>query len=581
MRCLLLFFIPALLLFNSCGHDAGKYRAAAKSHELYGYIDETGEYIIDPDFEVAWSFVRGTAVVKKSGKYGMIDKMGDWIVEPQYDSVIPFSADCFIIQKDSLFGFMAHGTGEIIIAPRYEQVYYYTDQLCVVQQGRALGVVNSKGKITCEPVLQDLRQMLGPLATVVQSDTSDEMQMLLSIIDGGAVKLGLLNQKGEYVTPCKYDEMFDDAQNGYYYPFIRAAEYVNDSTVGDVPVMVGTYGIVDTTGKILAEPQFNEMPVYGDGLFRVRVGEKYGFVDQTGKIVIAPQWEFAVAFSEGKAIVSDNSNSSIIDKKGNIIAANLGPGTGMYRFKNNRARCRSLDGRYGFMDTHGKRIIPPTFDVADDFENGCAIVSVNGKYGLIDTNGTMLIEPTYNFIFNLGDGYFQVKNAQGKAGVMTAKGESIIQMQYEDVFHLQSNYFMVDANGMNGCYSVSGQQIFPAVSGVQLFFVNGKSLVSKEGKFGMIDTTGKYIIQAEYDSIGYFFKGYATMRKSGVYGALDSTGKIIADAKYTELRPFVNGFAVFREKSKYGYLDINGKVAIEAKFEDAAVLVDPDRKEFE
>lgn len=573
--------IFVFLFLSSCGHEAGKYRGAVKSHDNYGYIDETGEFVIDPDFEVAWSFVRGTAVVKQDSKYGLINKFGDWIVEPAYDSVIPFSADCFIIQQDSMFGFMEHGTGKILIAPRYEQVYYYTDKLCVIQQGRALGVVNSQGKIACQPVLQDLRQMLGPLATVVQSDTSDEMAMLLSIIDGGAVKLGLINQRGEYVTPCKYDEMFDDAQNGYYYPFIRAQEFVNDSTVGDVPVMVGTYGIIDTAGKILSEPQFNEMPVYGDGMFRVRIGEKYGFADASGKVVIPAQWEFAVAFSEGKAIVSDNSNSSIIDKTGKTIAKNLGPGTGMYRFKNNRARCRSLDGRYGFMDPSGKRVIPPVYDVADDFEEGRAIISSNGKYGLIDTSGKLIIEPQYSFIFNLGDGYYQVKNDSGRAGVMNSDGDVIIQMQYDDVFHLQNNYFMVESNGMNGCYSLTGQQIFPAVSGTQLFFVNGKSLVTKDDLFGIIDTSGKYLVQPAYDSIGYFFNGYATVTRRGLFGAIDSAGKQIVEPRYTELRPFVNGLSVFREKSKYGFLDITGKVVIEAKFEDAGVLIDPDRRQFE
>src|SRR3989344_6969630 len=106
MRSTLLLFLPFLVLFNSCSHDAGKYRATAKLHDQWGFIDETGEFVIAPDYEVAWSFVRGTAVVKDDGKYGLIDKMGDWVVEPEYDSVIPFSSDCFIIIKDSAFGFV-------------------------------------------------------------------------------------------------------------------------------------------------------------------------------------------------------------------------------------------------------------------------------------------------------------------------------------------------------------------------------------------------------------------------------------------------------------------------------------------
>lgn len=580
MRYLFFFTCAIAVLLSSCSHEPGKYRATAKQHGQWGFIDETGEFVIDPEFDIAWSFIRGTAVVKEDGKYGLIDKKGDWIVEPQYDSVIPFSADCFIIIHDTLFGFMKHGSGEIIIPPQYEQVYYYTADLCVVQKGRALGVVRSDGTLACAPQLQDLREMLGPLATVVQSDTTDEMSMLMSIIDGGNVKLGLLNSRGEFVTPCKYDEIFDDVMSGFYYPFIRAQEYVNDSVIGDVAVMIGKYGIVDTTGKIMSEPMFDEMPVYGDGMFRVRIGSKYGYADTSGKVVVPPKWEYAVAFSEGKAIVSDNSNSSIIDKTGKVIAENLGPGTGMYRFNSGRARCRSQDGMYGYMDATGKRIIPPTFDAADDFSDGVAIVSKNGYYGLIDTLGNFLIESEYRFLFDLGDGFFKVTDTIGNSGVVNAKGDIIIPLQYGDVFHLQKNYFMVENEFMSGCFDITGKQIFPTESEVQIFFVSGQSLVASKGYYGLIDTTGKYLVEPVYDSIGYFFYGYTTMMKDMLYGAIDSTGKVVVEAKYRILRPFVNGFAVFQEDETFGYLNTQGEVAIEARFEDAGVLVDPDRVTF-
>ncbi len=575
---IIIFFVS--LLFISCGQDAGKYRAAVKLHDQYGYIDETGEFVIDPDFDEAWVFIHGSAVVRADGKYGLIDKMGDWIVEPEYDSVFPFSPDCFMIIQDSLYGFVEHGTGKILIAPQYDMVYNYTMDLCVVQKGRALGVVNSKGVLTCSPQLQDLKEMYGPCAIVVQSDTADEMQMLLSIIDGGAVKVGLLSSEGEFVLPCKYDEIFDDVANGFYYPFLRSAEYTNDSVIGDIPVLVGTYGIVDTNGRILSEPMFEEMPVYGDGMFRIKLNGTYGFADASGKVVIPPQWEFAVAFSEGKAIVSMNSNSSIIDKTGKVLATNLGDGTGMYRFFNNRARCRSNDGLYGYMDQTGKRVIAPTYDSGDDFSEGVAIVGKGNHYGLIDTAGNFLIQPEYEFIYNLGSGLYKVKDSDGKTGVLNNKGEVIIAKEYDDVFHLQQNYLMVEKGYLSGCFDITGKEIYPATSPLQLLFVEGKSLVYNETKTGLIDTTGKYIVPLEYDSIGYFYNGFTTVTKNGVYGAIDSTGKVIIEAKYTTLQPFVNGFAVFRHKGKFGYVNSKGEEIISAQFDDAGVMVDPENQKF-
>jgi hypothetical protein len=567
-------------LLVSCGTDAGKYRAAVKIHDQYGYIDETGEFVIDPDFDEAWVFIHGSAVVKRGGQYGLIDKMGDWIVEPEYDSVFPFSPDCFMIIQDSLYGFIEHGTGKVLIAPQFDMVYNYTMDLCVVQKGRALGVVNSKGVLMCPPQLQDLKEMYGPCAVVVQSDTSDEMQMLLSIIDGGAVKVGLLNNKGEFVLPCKYDEIFDDVNNGFYYPFVRAAEYSNDSVIGNVPIMIGLYGIADTNGLVLSEPMFEEMPVFGDGMFRIRINGKYGFADAEGKVVIQPQWEFAVAFSEGKAIVSMHANSSIIDKKGNILAGNLGDGTGMYRFFSNRARCRSNDGQYGYMDATGKRVVPPTFDSGDDFQDGAAIIGKGNKYGLIDTAGNFIIEPEYDFLYNLGDGLYKVKDSEGNAGVINNKGKVIVAKEYDDVFHLQQNYLMVEKDFMSGCFDLSGKEIYPATSPIQIFFVEGKSIVYNETKAGLIDTTGKFLVPLEYDSIGYFYNGFTTITKNGVYGAIDSTGKVVVEAKYTTLQPFVNGYAVFRHQGKFGYVNSKGEEVISAQFDDAGVMVDPEKQQF-
>lgn len=576
-----LIVILCATLFASCDNTRGKFLAAAKIHGAYGYIDETGKFIIDPEFDYAWSFIRGGAVVKQEGHYGMIDKNGDWIIEPVYDSVIPFSSECFIVIKDSVFGFAQHGTGKEIIPPRYEQVYYYTNNLCAVQKGRALGIVNDQGQIVCEPILQDLKEMNGKMAIVIQSDTANEMDMLWNLIGEGNLKRGLINSKGEFVTPCKYDEIFNDASNGYYYPFIRDSRYTNDSVVNDIPVMIGTFGIIDSTGKILTEPVYNELPVYGDGMFRIKSGDKYGYADLTGTVIIPPKWEFAVAFSEGIAIVSANGNSSIIDQKGHTIQSNLGPGTGMYRFMNGLARCRSLDGKYGYMNKKGVRIIPTVFDAADDFTDGYAIVSRDNLYGVIDTSGKFVIDAEYQFIYYLGDGFFQIKNESGRAGVISSIGELVIQPNFDHIFHLQKNYFMVEANGLSGCYDITGKQIYPAASQMQLFFVQGRSLISKDGKTGMIDTTGKYIFPADYDSIGYFFNGYATIYRNGVYGAADSTGKIIVPPRYTELRPYLNGYAVFRKKGKFGFVDSNGNVISEPEYEDLGAFVNPDRLKFE
>lgn len=61
----------------------------------YGFIDTTGDLVIEPRFDEAADFSEGLAVVgiteNNVTKWGYIDRTGAWVIEPQFDIVGPFS----------------------------------------------------------------------------------------------------------------------------------------------------------------------------------------------------------------------------------------------------------------------------------------------------------------------------------------------------------------------------------------------------------------------------------------------------------------------------------------------------------
>ena len=64
----------------------------------YGYIDKTGKYAINPQFDVAGEvFVDGLTIVRTgdsvTGKWGYIDKTGKYVVNPQFDMAYGFMND--------------------------------------------------------------------------------------------------------------------------------------------------------------------------------------------------------------------------------------------------------------------------------------------------------------------------------------------------------------------------------------------------------------------------------------------------------------------------------------------------------
>jgi hypothetical protein len=57
----------------------------------YGYIDNKGNVIIKPQFELALDFREGLAAVRKNVKMGYISKRGELVIEPKFYEAGSFS----------------------------------------------------------------------------------------------------------------------------------------------------------------------------------------------------------------------------------------------------------------------------------------------------------------------------------------------------------------------------------------------------------------------------------------------------------------------------------------------------------
>ena len=55
----------------------------------------------------------------------------------------------------------------------------------------------------------------------------------------------------------------------------------------------GKYGFIDTTGKVVIEPQYDHVweDFYKNNYAIVEINGKYGVIDKTGKFVIEPKYD--------------------------------------------------------------------------------------------------------------------------------------------------------------------------------------------------------------------------------------------------------------------------------------------------
>lgn len=80
-----------------------------------------------------------------------------------------------------------------------------------------------------------------------------------------------------------------------------------------------SWGFVDSQGKIIIEPKFEEAFNFHDGLAKVRLNGYFGFIDPTGKLVIPNKFESAEHFHNGVAIAKNGGFSFYINKKGETL----------------------------------------------------------------------------------------------------------------------------------------------------------------------------------------------------------------------------------------------------------------------
>ena len=118
----------------------------------YGFIDESGNMVIDPRFDSASDFSEGLAAVcigrgcqdhrenQKDAKWGFIDKKGANVIPVQFSRVLDFNEGLAGVclgcgaGKDGKWGFIDSSSNYVII-PRYDAVWPFLGGLAQIRLG--------------------------------------------------------------------------------------------------------------------------------------------------------------------------------------------------------------------------------------------------------------------------------------------------------------------------------------------------------------------------------------------------------------------------------------------------------------
>ena len=332
-------------------------------------------------------------------------------------------------------------TGEFIIPPRFfdmeglEGAENFSEGLAAAtlpeaedEEGFSLyGYINRTGSMVIEPKFYGAHAF------------SDGIAVVESYSNEGTI-FAFINKQGDII--------FEHPQ----------AYEAYDSSEGLAAININSlWGFIDSTGRLVIEPQFPMVGRFSNGLAPAiqcgsrRAGQyrdQYGYIDHTGRFVIQSQFVDAEPFSEGLAAVKVGGNE-------------YGDG-----------------GQWGYIDTSGQFAISPQFNdtlgTTSPFSEGLAAVTIpdsrfgyNGKTGYIDRTGHFVIPAQ----FNSGAGSF----IEGLAyvGVMFEKEQKGRQISNPPPSNL------------------SAQQLMN-------LFLEREPLYSG-GKFGYINKQGHFVWEEKYD----------------------------------------------------------------------------------
>lgn len=354
LKILIFCLLTAIVNVSVAQKGNGKILIHAGVGDKAGFIDLKGKWIINPQFENVKQFQdNGLAGVMLNGKWGWIDKTGKMVIEPKYDDIDDFKNGLAQVKLNDETYFVDENGNQVDWHPAY----------------------NSYG--------------------LAQTEKFDECDYIY----------GLVDRTGKTIIEPRFS---------YIGSFSNGLAPVKSNGTWDSDIYCG-YGYIDTTGKMTIAAIYDYAESFTqNGLARVEIRGKWGLIDTAGKNVIEPQFAYAFPLHRGYSILSDSINW---DDYYTHIFGNVDSTGKIYEFDNKyelsdfNSICYEdetddelfgvkFNEKWGFIDNKGMIVIRPQFD-----EIGSALfstseppiaVKINDKWGHIDRNGNFIIEPQYD-----------------------------------------------------------------------------------------------------------------------------------------------------------------------------------------
>lgn len=351
---------------------------------------------------------------------------------------------------------------------------------------------------------------------------------------------------------------------------------------------------------------FAQQPTSPD-LYVVKQNNKYGYIDSTGKIMIQPQFDYADDFVEGLAKVGTLS-SSPIDFNFGIISPSqkwiIPPIYERLTIQTNKVIIARKDSVYYIFNEQGKllsKFKTPSISFANKY---IAIVNkggdyllkggetyLNGSWGIYKLNGQEIVPP---ILSNLGvTTYYKnviiYSDSARNTGVMNLKGHILSPNKFFNIHPIKNTNLLAfqEKNFSWGIINKRGKILVPPIYSIIDDIANERLIGvmhghSSHSKIGFINQKGKLAIDTIYNSASGFSENLCAVRKDNKWGYINTKGEIVIPFQYSKAKNFNEGRAAvsvatnksyteedyYFSKDKWGVIDTKGTYIVSPTYQN-------------
>ena len=183
----------------------------------YGFINKNGEWVIEPKFQHATSFVEGVAYVVKGNKNYFMNIKGDLFtqIENEKDEIwqegesdlFNYSEGLALIHVNDSASFI-DSKGKRICSRMFRRAFKFSDGMAAIQLNDKWGFCDTTGKIVIQPqyyVRSDFSEGLAPVSLEVKEDGYMFNSYFIE---------GFIDKTGKTVIPFQPNTSFGGFKNG-------------------------------------------------------------------------------------------------------------------------------------------------------------------------------------------------------------------------------------------------------------------------------------------------------------------------------------------------------------------------------